>query len=145
MLQTHEPQGIPPQTAIVAKICNACPVRAACTRSKQVRRNITFRPRTQYEALQQARATQNDEAFKRRYRARLGIEGTLSQAVRAYELRRTRYLGLAKTHLQAIALAAAINLSRFWDYLSDTGLGQTRQSSFLPPWQVKHFANRIHI
>ena len=105
-------------------------MRAACTRSKQGGRNITFRPYAQYEALQQARATQNDEAFKRRYRARLRIEGIISQAVRAYELRRTRYLGLAKTHLQAIALAAAIDLSRFWDCLSGTGLGQTRMSSF---------------
>jgi transposase len=112
------------------QICNACPVRAACTRSKQSERNVTFCLHAQYEALQQARATQNDEAFKRRYRARLGIEGTISQAVRAYELRRTRYLGLAKTNLQDIALAAAINLSRFWGYLSGTGLGQTRQSSF---------------
>ncbi len=105
-------------------------MRTACTRSKQSGCNVTFRPRAQYEALQQARATQNDEAFKRRYRARLGIEGTISQPVRAYELRRTRYLGLAKTHLHAIALAAAINLARFWDYLCGTGLGQTRQSSF---------------
>ena len=59
---------------------------------------MQFRPHEQYEALQQARAKQNDEAFKRRYRSRLGIEGTISQAVRAFELRKTRYLGLAKTH-----------------------------------------------
>jgi transposase len=116
--------------AFATSICDACAARAACTRSKQGGRNMQFRPREQYEALQQARATQNDEAFKRRYRARLGIEGTISQAVRAFELRKTRYRGLAKTHLQAIALATAINLSRFWDYLCGTGLGQTRKLAF---------------
>lgn len=91
---------------------------------------MQFRPRAQYEALQQARAEQNDDAFKRRYRIRLGIEGTISQAVRAFELRKARYLGLAKTQLQAIALATAINLSRFWDYLCGIGLGQARLSPF---------------
>ena len=60
---------------------------------------MQFRPRAQYEALQQTRAEQNDDAFKRRYRIRLGIEGTISQAVRAFELRKARYLGLAKTQL----------------------------------------------
>lgn len=91
---------------------------------------MQFRPREQYESLQQARATQDDEAFKRRYRTRLGIEGTISQAVQAFELRKTRYLGLPKTHLQAIALATAINLSRFLDYLCGAGLGQTRNQPF---------------
>ncbi|MBU6351011.1 MAG: transposase [Chloroflexi bacterium] len=43
------------------------------------------------------------------------MKGTISQAVRAFELRKTRYLGLPKMHLQAIALATAVNLSRFWD------------------------------
>ena len=116
--------------AFAPVLCEACPARTACTRSKQGGRTMQFRPREQYEALQQARATQDDEAFKRRYRTRLGIEGTISQAVRAFELRKTRYLGLPKTHLQAIALATAINLSRFWDYLCGAGLGQTRNQPF---------------
>jgi hypothetical protein len=32
--------------------------------------------------------------------------------VRAFDLRRSRYLGLAKTHLQHLAIGAAINLTR---------------------------------
>ncbi|HAX84998.1 MAG TPA: hypothetical protein DCY91_01770 [Cyanobacteria bacterium UBA11370] len=39
--------------------------------------------------------------------ARAGVEGTISQAVGAFGLRHCRYLGLAKTHLQHIATAAA--------------------------------------
>jgi transposase len=82
------------------------------------------------KTLQQARAEQTTSRFKRRYRSRLGIEGTISQAVRAFELRETRYLGLAKTHSQAAALAAVIDLCRFWDYLRGTGLGQVKSSPF---------------
>ena len=91
---------------------------------------MQLRPQEQHEALQQARAEQTTSTFKRRYRSRLGIEGTISQAVRAFELRETRYLGLAKTHLQAVALATAIDLCRFWDYLRGTGLGQVKSSPF---------------
>ncbi len=84
---------------------------------------MQLRPRAQHEALQQARAEQNSPGFVEKYRPRIGIEGTISQAVRAFELRKTRYLGLAKTHLQGVALAAGVNLHRFYDYLCGTGLG----------------------
>ena len=117
--------------AFAPEACQACSARALCTRSKQTGRNMQLRPREQHEALQQARAEQADEAFGIQYRPRIGIEGTISQAVRAFELRETRYLGLAKTHLQGVALAAGINLSRFYDYLCGTGLGQTRTSAFV--------------
>jgi transposase len=40
------------------------------------------------------------------------VEGTISQAVRAFGLRRTRYIGLAKTHLQHVLTAIAFNLAR---------------------------------
>jgi transposase len=114
--------------AFAPATCRTCPARILCTRSKLQGRTMQLRPQEQHEALQQARTEQTTPEFKHRYRSRLGIEGTISQAVRAFELRETRYLGLAKTHLQAVALATAINLCRFWDYLNDTGLGQTRTS-----------------
>lgn len=117
--------------AFAAKTCQTCSARALCTRSKQAGRNMQLRPREQHEALQQARAEQTEETFGPKYRTRIGIEGTISQAVRAFELRETRYFGLAKTHLQGVALAAGINLSRFYDYLCGTGLGQTRTSPFV--------------
>jgi transposase len=113
-----------------AVTCRTCSVRAQCTKSKTEGRNMQIRPRAQFEALQKARADQATDAFRVKYRPRLGMEGTISQAVRAFELRETRYLGLAKTHLQGVALAAGINLSRFYDYLCGTGLGQTRTSAW---------------
>jgi transposase len=97
--------------------CQACPVRAQCTRNKTGGRSMQLRPREQHEAIQRIRAHQTTEEFKQKYWPRAGIEGTLSQAVRAFEARRTRYIGLAKTHLQMVATATAINLSRFADYL----------------------------
>ncbi len=117
--------------AFATATCQDCTVRTLCTRSKQAGRNMQLRPREQHEALQQARAEQTKETFGPKYRSRISIEGTISQAVRAFELRETRYMGLAKTHLQGVALAAGINLSRFYDYLCGTGLGQTRASAYV--------------
>jgi Transposase DDE domain len=116
------------QIAFSPATCRTCPARILCTRSERQGRTMPLRPQAQHEALQQARTEQATAEFKHKYRSRLGIEGTISQAVRAFELRETRYLGLARTHLQAVALAAAINLCRFWDYLNGTGLGQTTTS-----------------
>lgn len=118
------------RVAFPAPVCHSCSARNLCTRSKQQGRTMQLRPQEQHEALQRARTEQDSAEFKRKYRPRLGVEGTISQAVRAFELRETRYRGLAKTHLQAVALATAINLCRFWDYLSGTGLVQTRASPF---------------
>ncbi len=111
--------------------CQACSARASCTRRQKAGRQMQWRPRAQHEALPQARAEQNTDGFAEKYRPRLGIEGTLSPAVRAFELRQTRYLGLAKTPLQGVASAAGINLHRFYDYLCGTGLGQVQPSPFV--------------
>jgi len=92
--------------------CRACPRLADCTQSKRKVRTVSFKPQAEYETLQAARARQETEDFKQRYKKRAGMEGTISQATRAFDLRRSRYLGLAKTHLQHLATAAAINLTR---------------------------------
>ena len=89
-----------------------------------------FRPREQYEALQEARQRLESEAGKQLYNRRAGIEGTISQGVRAFEMRQTRYRGLAKTHLQHIATAAAINLDRLVAWFDDVPREVTRTSRF---------------
>ena len=43
---------------------------------------------------------------------RSGIEGTISQAVRGFGLRKTRYRSLAKARLQNLAITAAVNVDR---------------------------------
>jgi len=94
--------------------CRACPSRARCTwaRSKYQGRALALLPRAEHEALAAARARGGTADGKRLYGQRNGIKGTLSQAVRAFGLRRTRYRGLAKTGLQHVATAAALNLDR---------------------------------
>ena len=89
--------------------CLTCPVRSQCTRSKVNPRGLTLMIREDYEALADARIRQTTAEFKQQYFLRSGIEGTISQGVRGFELRQSRYIGLAKTRLQHILTAAAIN------------------------------------
>jgi len=109
--------------------CKPCPDRSLCTRSTR-RRAMGFRPREQYEALQEARRRLESEEGRQLYKRRAGIEGTISQGVRAFGLRQTRYRGLAKTHLQHIATAAAINLDRLVAWIDGVPRATTRTSRF---------------
>ena len=61
--------------------------------------------------MQGARQRQETEAFATEYARRQGIEGTLSQGVRAFGLRRARYRGRAKTHVQHIATGQSLLLN----------------------------------
>ena len=110
--------------------CTPCPVRAQCTTSATASRKLTLRPREQHEALAHARAAQQTEEWQHRYRIRAGVEGTISQAVRGHGQRRAHYFGLAKTHLQSVLTATAINLVRIDAWLTETPLGPTRTSRF---------------
>jgi transposase len=54
-------------------------------------------------------------------RARSGIEGTISQGTRAFDLRASRYRGMNKTHLKHIFTAAAMNVTRLFSWhMGDT-------------------------
>ncbi len=110
------------------KDCRACPQRARCTTSQKGPRHLTIRPQAQYLALQAARQYQTTAEFKARYDTRAGIEGTLSQGLRVCDLRRARYIGLAKTRLQHILTATALNVCRLGDWWAGTPLATTRQS-----------------
>jgi transposase len=50
--------------------------------------------------------------------------------VRAFGLRRARYRGLARTHLQHVATAAAMNVDRLINWLDEVPRAQTRRSHF---------------
>lgn len=110
--------------------CLACPARALCTRSQDQPRNLTIRPQAQHEFLQRRRQEQATPAFQQAYTPRAGVEGTLSQAVRNTDLRRSRYLGLAKTTLHTLFSAAALNLYRITDWLAQRPRALTRTSAF---------------
>ena len=92
--------------------CRPCPHRPDCTRTTLGRRMLTIRPREQFLALQHARARQRTEEYKKEYAQRAGVEGTISPAVGAFGLRRARYCGQPKTHLQHVLTAVAVNFVR---------------------------------
>ena len=50
--------------------------------------------------------------------------------MRAFGLRRSRYRGLAKTHLRHVAIAAAVNLERLAACFGATPRAATRTSRF---------------
>lgn len=113
--------------------CAPCASRAMCTRSAgdSARRSISVRPEAQYAALRAARAREQTEALKEEYARRAGIEGTLSQGIRALGLRRSRYIGKARTHLQHVLIAAATNFVRVDHWLAGVPIAQTRRSPFV--------------
>ena len=76
------------------------------------------------------RQAQLTKEWKSRYNVRAGIEGTLSQGIRVFGMRRTRYIGLAKTHLQHLLTAAAMNVVRLVNWLNGVPHAKTRTSRF---------------
>jgi transposase len=121
--------------------CGTCAQRALCTHAKPPQaRTLKLHPRPQYEAMHAAQAWYAGDEGQRQYGRRAGIEGTLSQGVRAFGLRRTRYRGLPKTHVQHVAIAAAINIDRIVAWVDQRPRAPTRTSRFaaLAPAYVLH-------
>jgi transposase len=110
--------------------CRACPACRACTWAKDAPRQLTVRPQAQHEAIQAARQRQETAAFKAQYARRAGVEGTHAQAIRRCALRRSRYVGLAKTHLQHLLTAVALNVVRLGEWWLGTPLAKSRCSPF---------------
>jgi transposase len=110
--------------------CLACPVRSQCTRSATSPRQILFHQQERHEAIQATRKRQTTKEFKDRYAKRAGIEGTISQGVRAFDLRVSRYLGREKTHLQHLLIATAINVVRLFQWHMGDTPSQPRISRF---------------
>ena len=118
-----------------SRSCSARPTatparRGPCARAPARRRHLKLQPRAEYEALKAARGRLATKEGRRAYARRAGIEGTISQGVRAFGLRRSRYRGLARTHLQHVATAAAIDLARLGDWFRAIPRAATRTSRF---------------
>jgi len=111
--------------------CQPCALRERCTRAQNVGRTLTIYPEEAYRAQEQARQHQETAEFKALYGTRAGIEGTLSQGVRRMDVRHARYKGLARTHLQHVATAVAINVVRIGDWLTGERPARTRVAPLL--------------
>jgi transposase len=115
------------------KDCMPCPSRDLCIRSMKEykRRTISIRrPREHHEALQKAREREQTIEFKAEYTRRAGIEGTVSRAVRTCEIRRSRYIGLTKTHLHHLLSATSLSFLRVGEWLMGVPKAKTRRSPF---------------
>jgi transposase len=108
--------------------CRACPARQACTWANEAPRQRTVRPQAQHEAIQAARQRQETAEFKAPYAHRAGVEGTHAQGIRRCGLRQSRYRGLAKTHLQHLCTAVALNVVRLGEWWRGTPQAKTRRS-----------------
>jgi hypothetical protein len=106
--------------------CQACPSRTRCTRAKGRGRVLHLNAREEHEALAAARARGESEAGRKLCAQRQGVESAIAQAACAFGLRRARYRGLTRTHLQTVATAAAMNLGRLAAWLSGRPLAPTR-------------------
>jgi len=92
--------------------CRACPTRKPCTSAQTAPRQLTARLQAHHEALQTVRQRQETPEFKAQYALRAGVESSLSQGVRCFDLRQSRYRCLARTHLQQLLNATAMNIVR---------------------------------
>ena len=81
-------------------------------------------------ALAAARKEHESEQSRRMYEQRQGIEGTISQGVRRFGLRRARYRGRAKTTFLGVATAAALNLDRLAAWFGHRHPASARTSRF---------------
>jgi transposase len=116
LTNTYPRDGVVFEARFARKDCTPCPFRPQCTRSKTEPRIIGLQTRKQHEALQAARRRQTTEEFPLQYAARAGVEGTHAQAIRRCGLRRCRYIGQAKAHLQHVLTAVAIDLVRLSEW-----------------------------
>jgi transposase len=90
-------------------------------------RQLTVRLQAHHEALQAARQRQETPEFKAQYALRAGVESSFSQGIQRFDLRRSRYIGLARTHLQQLLNATAMNMVRAIAWLWGGPLGERRR------------------
>ena len=91
--------------------CQSCAVKEACLHKGE--RDRMLRVNEHHTLTQARRKLMRTEEFKKDMHHRNGIEGTQSELVRGYGLRRARYRGNKKTRLQNYFIGAACNIKRW--------------------------------
>lgn len=93
-------------------VCQVCEKKGACLGKGQAHRTLYVGEH--HDHVQARRKEQATEEFKQDMKHRNGIEGTISELVRGYGLRRCRYRGEDKTRLQDQFIGAACNIKRWF-------------------------------
>jgi len=95
-----------------AKLCGSCSQRDKCVSPSQPHRTLVVGQHHSF--LQSRRKEMQTGLFKEQMHRRNGIEGTQSELIRAYGLRKARYRGLAKVRLQNHLIGTVCNLNRLF-------------------------------
>jgi len=102
------------------EVCRACPRYAECVTDKRRRgRFIVLHPEEQL--LQQARALEQTEYFRDRYRQRVVVEHRIARLVQL-GIRQSRFFGRAKTEFGVLMAAAVANLMLVANWMAPEGM-----------------------
>ncbi|WP_406364796.1 IS1182 family transposase [Streptomyces sp. NBC_01546] len=101
--------------------CRPCPARAQCTTTADSARTVGFPPRELRDLQLRVRAEQQTPEWKTRYAVRSGVEGTVNEFAHGHGMRRCRYRGQGKGHIQHVLTAIAVNIERL------SGLSPTKE------------------
>jgi transposase len=103
------------------------PPRQRCTAAQAAPRQRTVRPPAHPAATQAARQRQGTPEFKEKYALRAGGARSLSQGSRCFDLRQSRYDGCARTHLQQLLTATAMQIVRGIAWVWEEPVGERRR------------------
>ncbi|MEV5944591.1 transposase [Streptomyces sp. NPDC051994] len=98
------------------------PSRAQCTSTADSPRTVGFPPRDLRDLQLRVRAQQQTPEWKARYAIRSEVEGTVNGFAHGHDIRRCRYRGQGKAHIQHVLTAIAINIERL------SGLSPTEET-----------------
>ncbi|MGP3690892.1 transposase [Streptomyces sp. IBSNAI002] len=115
--------------------CRPCPARTQCTTTADNARTVGFPPRELRDLQLRIRTEQQTPEWKTRYAVRSGVEGTVNEFAHGHGMRRCRYRGQGKAHIQHVLTAIAVNIERL------SGLPSTEAGS--PPRQPTAFQNYL--
>jgi len=93
--------------------CGACPLHERCLSKRKRRPFRTLQVGEHHMVVQARRMVCKEPEYQNRMHRRNAIEGTHSELMRGYRLRKSRYRGIAKTDIQMQFTATACNLRRW--------------------------------
>ncbi|MCX4850366.1 IS1182 family transposase [Streptomyces sp. NBC_00893] len=99
--------------------CRPCPARAQCTSTADSARTVGFPPRELRDLQLRVRTEQQTPEWKARCAVRSGVEGTVNEFAHGHGMRRCRYRGQVKAHIQHVLTAIAVNIERLSGLPSD--------------------------
>jgi hypothetical protein len=123
------------------KACRECADRLQCTGNTDGKgRHIFLLPQPQQEIQTRIRHEQYTDHWRRRYAIRAGCEATVSETVHAHGLRKCRYRGLVKTHVQHVLTAAGTDIVRLSECFPP---GATAGHQPRPMSQLRHLCEKL--